>query len=305
MRSALVELSEAASAVSRLREDLAESEDRVDELIDRIERIRRLRKRYGGEIEAVLARREQIVRDLSLADLGAERVEDLRRLAAQAERRYAEDALALSERRRQAAGRLSKAVGRALRDLGMREASLSVDVSPQTRDGGASAGFAWTSRTGVDKVEFYLSPNVGEGRHPLARIASGGELSRILLALLTALGEGYGTFVSVFDEVDAGVGADLAGALGTKLREAARGRQVLVITHFAQIAAQASAHLRVSKVSRGGRTRMSVTELSPLQRAEEMARMLGGDGDIALRHAHDLMSAAGGAASPGGRRRSS
>ena len=278
--AALIELSEAAAAVSALRRALAESEGRVEEILSRLERLARLRKRYGS-VEGALERRAAIAADLARVALGEGRLEDLALAAAAAERELEARASALSAKRAAAAAGLARAVARGLADLGMPRADFAVDHE--------ALAFACATRSGVDTVEFFLAPNPGEGRHPLARIASGGELSRVLLAILTALGEGYGAAISVFDEVDAGVGADLAGALGSKLHAVARGGQVLVITHFAQIAAQADSHLHVSKDVRGGRTRVTVTALEGESRSREIARMLGGEGDAALRHAEELL----------------
>jgi DNA repair protein RecN (Recombination protein N) len=278
--SALIELSEAAAAVSALRRALAESEGRVEEILSRLEKLARLRKRYGS-VEGALERRAAISEDLARVAQGEGRLEDLALAVAAAERELKARANALSSKRARATDGLASSVARGLADLGMPRAVFSVNHEARA--------FACATRSGVDTVEFFLAPNPGEGRHPLARIASGGELSRVLLAILTALGEGYGAAVSVFDEVDAGVGADLAGALGNKLHTVARGRQVLVITHFAQIAAQADSHLHVSKEVRAGRTRVAVSALAGESRSREIARMLGGEGDAALRHAQELL----------------
>ncbi|MFN0151250.1 MAG: DNA repair protein RecN [bacterium] len=280
--SALIELSEAAAAVSALRRNLDESEGRVDAIMTRLDALARLRRRYGGSVERAIERRAEIARDLARADAGEGRAEDLAIALGAAERDLAARASRLSKARAAASDRFTDAVARGLRELGMREAAFSLAL--EARDA------ACATRTGVDTVEFFLAPNPGEGRHALARIASGGELSRVLLAILTALGDGYGAAVSVFDEVDTGVGADLAASLGAKLRAASLRRQVLVITHFAQIAAQADGHLRVSKQTRAGRTRVGVERLDGESRRREVSRMLGGEGDVALRHADELLA---------------
>jgi DNA repair protein RecN (Recombination protein N) len=291
--SALVALDEAAALVTSLRARLEDLEGDVDALIGRIEEIARLRKRYGGSLDAVLARRASLARDLALVASGDDRLEDLRREAATADRALAERAAALSKRRSEAARGLAAAVTAELRALGMRAASFEVRVEQSPAPDGLAVGgrILWTGRTGVDNVGFHLAPNPGEGTHPLARIASGGELSRVLLALMSVLGAGKGAPVSVFDEVDAGVGADAAAAIGARLRSASRGRQLFVITHFAQIAALADRHVRVSKVVRGGRTNVAVETLEGPRRTEEIARMLGGEGDGALRHAEEILAA--------------
>jgi len=289
--SALVALNEAQALVSALRARLDDPEGDVDALIGRIEEIARLRKRFGGSLDAVLARRDSLARDLALVASGEDRLEDLRRAAASADRALATRGAALSKRRAEAARGLAAAVTAELRALGMRAATFDVRVEQTPSPDGLEVDgrILWTGRTGLDNVAFHLAPNPGEGTHPLARIASGGELSRVLLALMSVLGGGKGAPVSVFDEVDAGVGADAAAAIGARLKTASRGRQVFVITHFAQIAAVADRHVRVSKVVRGGRTRVGVEALDGAERTEEIARMLGGEGEGALRHAEEIL----------------
>ncbi len=290
--SGLVALNEAAALVAARRGRLADVEGSVDALIGRIEAIARLRKRHGGTLDAVLSRRAVLAADLDLAARGEDRLDDLRREAAGVDRTLGARALALSRERARAASRLAAAVSAELRGLGMRAAAFVVEVAQEpAADGIADRGkILWTSRTGVDKVAFHLEPNPGEGRHPLARIASGGELSRVLLALIATLGGGRGAPVSIFDEVDTGVGADAAAAIGERLRAAARGRQVLVITHFAQIAAIAGRHVKIAKVVRAGRTRIGAETLDGEARTEEIARMLGGEGRAAREHAEAILA---------------
>jgi DNA repair protein RecN (Recombination protein N) len=293
--AARVALDEAEALVASLHGRLSDVDGRVDAIIGRLEEIARLRKRYGGSLGAVLARREELARDAALASEGDDRLEDLRRESAAAERAFAEHALGLSSARAAAAPRLAAAVSAELHALGMRAAAFVVAVEQRDASDGVSARgrILWTGPSGVDSVSFHLEPNPGEGRHPLERIASGGELSRVLLAMMAVLGGGRAAPVSVFDEVDAGVGADAAAAIGERLGRASRGRQVVVISHFAQIAAVADHHLRISKSVRAGRTRIGVEPLSREERAAEMARMLGGEGAAARRHAEAILDRKG------------
>ncbi|MGH7275512.1 MAG: hypothetical protein ACREIY_00640 [Candidatus Rokuibacteriota bacterium] len=148
------------------------------------------------------------------------------------------------------------------------------------------------SARGLDRVEFRLSTNPGEEVRPLARVASGGELSRTMLALKTVLAKADRVPTMIFDEVDAGIGGRVAGVVAQKLRAAADGRQVLCVTHLAPIAARAQHHVRIAKSVRGGRTRVSADLLSGESRVEEIARMLAGDRvtETARGHARELLS---------------
>ncbi len=207
----------------------------------------------------------------------------------------ASSARALSRKRREAAERLADAIGRELAQLGMGRARVIVDVSPAS---GASDALpvdgARLTRSGVDRVEFLISPNRGEEPRPLRKIASGGELSRALLALKRVLAEKGPAGTYVFDEVDAGVGGAVAEVIGRSIASIARYRQVICITHLPQIASLADAHFVVGKTESRGRTHASVRRLSPQERVEEIARMLGGIkvGDAARKAAAEMLGQA-------------
>jgi DNA repair protein RecN (Recombination protein N) len=178
---------------------------------------------------------------------------------------------------------LAAQVERTLRALGMERAVFEVGVDPAPE----------TGPRGVDRVELRMSTNPGEDVRALARVASGGELSRTMLALTSVLARADRVPTLVFDEVDAGIGGRVASVVGQTLAAAAQGRQVLCVTHLAPIAALAHHHLRVSKNVRAGRTRAVVTALAATERVEEIARMLGGASVTAAarEHARDLLGA--------------
>ncbi|MDP9001028.1 MAG: DNA repair protein RecN, partial [Myxococcota bacterium] len=193
---------------------------------------------------------------------------------------------------RDAAEKLADAIGRELSQLGMGRARVVVDVSPTAASGEALlVDGARLTRTGVDRVEFLIAPNRGEEPRALRKIASGGELSRALLALKRVLaGQGpAGTYV--FDEVDAGVGGAIAEVIGHAIADIARHRQVLCITHLPQIAALADAHFVVDKNETRGRTHTSVRRVAASERVDEVARMIGGIkvGEAARRAAAELL----------------
>jgi len=180
----------------------------------------------------------------------------------------------LSKARHKSAKQLSKAITQALASLSMGDAEVRVQVSSVTSEDSASFEL---SLNGIDKVEFLIAPNRGEAVKPLAKIASGGELSRALLAIKSVLNQLGSAGLYVFDEVDAGVGGAVAEVIGRKVKEVSRHRQVICITHLSQIAAFADQHFRVQKQTVKGRTVSTIEHLqTPPQVLDELARMLGG-----------------------------
>lgn len=268
--------------------DLDGSPDRLQAVEDRLAQLDRLRKKHGPTLADVLARRDALRGEL--AELGASEAQ-IAQLESE-ERRlreaYAAGAGDLSRARVAAAARLARALERELEALAMPK--CQVDVRVAVRDDPAT----WT-REGVDTVEFFLSPNPGEDLRPLARIASGGELSRIMLALHTLAATGGPGRTLVFDEVDAGIGGAAADAVGARLQALARRCQVLCITHLPQVAARAGAHFHISKLVRGDRTLTTVSRLDEAGREREIARMIAGAdlSDQVLSSARELLAARG------------
>jgi DNA repair protein RecN (Recombination protein N) len=292
------QLQEAARDVHAALERSQSDPARLEEVEDRIAAVRALLRKYGDTEEAVLAYAKR-----AAGELEALRNADSRReaLAAEAESLEAELAAAvreLSELRREVARRLERAAVRHLRDLAMPSARFQVQLhTREDEDGLLVAGRrVAVGPWGADRVEFLLSTNPGEPPKPLARVASGGELSRVMLALRSALAAADPVPVMVFDEVDAGVGARTGQVIGAKLSELARRSQVLCVTHLPQIAAAADRHLAIRKLTEGGRTRTVVEPLDGSSRVEEVARMLSGPQptEIARRHARELLRGAPG-----------
>jgi DNA repair protein RecN (Recombination protein N) len=186
-----------------------------------------------------------------------------------ARERYLALATSLSKKRLSAASEFSRAIERSLDELAMARTRCDIRFAP------AESEARWSAR-GVEEAEFYISPNPGEDLKPLARIASGGELSRIMLALKTLASTDAPGKTLIFDEVDAGIGGAVADVVGARLQRLARKCQVLCITHLPQIAAHGATHFRIAKNVRQGRTVTEVARLSPRDREEELARMIGG-----------------------------
>jgi DNA repair protein RecN (Recombination protein N) len=273
------ELREAAMDASRYLESDGAEPGRLEAIEERLYRIETLLRQHGPTEEDVLEARTRLVSELE-ALAGAEtRIEEEERALSERLPPARDRALALSERRRDAAERLGRAIGNELGALGMGGARVLVEVEPlPARDEGAalSAGGARLTATGIDRVEFLIAPNKGIDPRPLRRIASGGELSRALLALKRVLAESAPSRLYVFDEVDTGVGGAVAERIGAAIADVARHHQVLCITHLAPIAAFASAHYAVEKSADGEISKSHVGRLRGDARVREVARMLSG-----------------------------
>jgi DNA repair protein RecN (Recombination protein N) len=294
VESARGELSDAARALARYAESVEASPERLAEVEERAFRLQKLLRKHGPATADLLAYRAGLARELASLASASERVAELE---GEKTRRAAEAgaaARALSRKRRDAAEKLADAIGRELSQLGMGRARVVVDVQPTAGAGEALlVDGARLTRAGIDRVEFLIAPNRGEEPRPLRRIASGGELSRALLALKRVLADQGPAGTYVFDEVDAGVGGAVAEVIGRSIADIARHRQVVCITHLPQIAALADAHFVVDKTESRGRTHTSVKRLEPSERVEEIARMIGGIkvGDATRRAAAELLGA--------------
>ena len=236
---------------------------------ERLAKLERLKRRHGPTLADVIARREALRQERGRRE-GETGLDALEAAASDADETYADLARALSERRRAAAESLAGAVEGGLTDLAMERARFQVVFHEP------AAGETDRTDRGVDRAEFYFSANPGEDVRPLGRIASGGELSRVMLALRTVISADAPGRTLVFDEVDAGVGGEAAERIGAKLRGLAERYQVLCITHLPQIAAYGASHHRVTKFVRGGRTQAAVDRLDGDSRASEIARMMSG-----------------------------
>ncbi len=284
-----------AVARARVQRDRAAFDPaRMEEIDERLDALARLKRKYGETVEAVRAYREEVAGRLQrLArhdDLVADAEARLQALGQEA----ASEALALSGAREEAAARLERLIQKELRGLGMEHARFRAAVGHEPVEPGELACGAGRWRVGLrgaDAVEFLLSANPGEELKPLAKVVSGGELSRTMLAIKTVLAAADQMPTMVFDEVDAGIGGRVADVVGQTLRRTASGRQVLCVSHLATIAAHADHHLVVEKRVVRGTTRTTVVAPDAAGRVEELARMLGGERitDATRRHARELV----------------
>jgi DNA repair protein RecN (Recombination protein N) len=266
---------------------------RLDEIESRLASIERLKRKYGSTVEEVLAFGGTCRAELEQQGSPEQRERALLAERAASAERYFAAASELSRRRRAAAKDLQKRVESELQQLAMEKTRFRTRFEPDLPPAESSDTSTWTER-GLEQAEFLLSPNPGEELRPLARIASGGELSRILLALNAAAHLEEPGKSLVFDEVDAGIGGRVAEVVGRKLRTLARRHQVLCVTHLPQIAAFAQAHHAVTKRVERGRTLAEVRRLSPDESVDEVARMLGGETitEAARRHAREMVKQA-------------
>lgn len=273
---------EAREAVKSQLEDLAfflrsysqnidASPARLQEIEDRLAVLERLKKKHGPGLADVIAKAVDLRRELHDIEHATERAAQLDAALREAGAAYQRVAGDLSIRRRAGAKEFGKALEKALADLAMAKTRCEVRFTGDTGSGEAR----WSER-GLDEAEFYMSPNPGEDVKPLARIVSGGELSRIMLALKTLASTDEPGKTLIFDEVDAGIGGAVADVVGARLRLLGDRFQVLCITHLPQIAAYGSTHYRIAKSVKGGRTSTGVTRIDGLDRETEIARMMGG-----------------------------
>jgi DNA repair protein RecN (Recombination protein N) len=293
IENARAELADAARELARYAEGVEASPERLAEVEERTFRLQKLLRKHGPTTADLLAHQTGLATELASIASSSDRIAGLE---AEKTRRTAEvgaAARALSRKRREAADKLADAIGRELSQLGMGRARVVVEVTPTTPGGEPLlVDGARLTRAGIDHVEFLIAPNRGEEPRPLRRIASGGELSRSLLALKRVLAEKGPAGTYVFDEVDAGVGGAIAEVIGRSIADVARHRQVICITHLPQIAALADAHFVVDKSEARGRTQTSVRRLAHAERVDEIARMIGGIkvGDAARRAAAELLA---------------
>lgn len=281
VQSALVTLEDAATTLNDYKDGLDVDEHSLDKMLERHEKIKRLKLKYGPEIADILKTAENLRTQIDNLKHADERAQDLQTELDHAHKELLKLAQTLHDKRLKAAEKLSAQITAQIKPLGFNQVKFGVAVDMDEEN---------ITSTGADKVEFLFSPNPGQALRPLKNIASGGEISRVMLGLKTVLAPTVP--VMVFDEVDAGIGGETGWLVGEKLRACAQGRQVLCVTHLAQVAAQANQNFYVSKSADKQTTHVSITPLSGEKLTAEIARMLGG-GDkksAAYSHAKELLA---------------
>jgi len=280
LQSALYAAEEAARDVRAYRDEIEFNPDRLDQIETRLDTLRTLKRKYGDTLDDVLRYQAETTERLETLENAEERIAELEALVEARTAGLDATCARLTKARKKASEPFAHAVMRELADLAMTATRFSVAVEPRP-----------ATAKGADHVEFLLSPNPGEPLKPLAKIASGGEISRVMLAMKSVLSRVLSVPTLVFDEVDSGIGGRTGGVLGEKLARLGQNAQVLCITHLPQIAARGDAHLYIEKRVQSGRTVIQVANLDDDARVSEIARMLGGaSSETVLQHAREMLS---------------
>ena len=283
VQSAYYLLQDAIGDMSRQIDLLELDENRLEEVNQRLELIRQLKRKYGESIEAILNYYDDITQELASSDFSEGQLEKMKSELAEKEEKLQKQAVELHEIRKKIAKGLEQSILKELKSLYMENTEFEVRFSKSDK--------AQLDMNGFDQVEFYITTNPGEPLKPLVKVASGGELSRMLLALKTIFSSEQGVTSIIFDEVDTGVSGRVAQAIADKISQISRYSQVLCITHLPQVAAVADYQYYIKKDVIKGRTQTSVAELAPAQREEEIARMLAGSEitPLTMEHAKELL----------------
>lgn len=280
LRNALYAVQDTAGELRAYRDRVEFNPERLSEVQERLHLIRTLKRKYGDTVEAVLEYLRKVTEKMRSLQGGEERAEEIVDELEQKKQRAQGLAAELSKLRREGARRFEQAVAQELSELAMPRARFEVKLTPKPLE-----------TDGADAIEFLIAPNPGEPPRPLSKIASGGELSRVMLAIKSVLADIEDVPTLVFDEIDIGIGGRTAGVLGEKLHSLSTRRQILCITHLPQIASRARLHLLIEKRETEGRTVTAVTPVEGDARVREIARMLGDTGESALRHAREMLEA--------------
>ncbi len=281
IRSAAYELTEAERDLTRYQDSVEFSAERLEEIEERLSLVRSLKRKYGDSIEEILLYGSETASRLDGLSNSEEREAALSAEIGRAESRLGEQCAKLSKLRRAAASEFQSITLTELRDLAMEKARFEVKIESGEP----------TAR-GADRVEFQIATNPGEPLRPLARVASGGEISRVMLAIKSAMARQEALPTMVFDEIDVGVGGRTASVIADKMAHLACSAQILCVTHLAQLASRGDHHYYIEKRVAGDRTSVNVTPLSPEERVSEVARMIGGADvtETVVRHAREMLS---------------
>lgn len=277
--SAMPLLEDASVSLRRYKEKYDLDPQRLENIEERLENIKRLEKKYGEGVGAILRYRDEAEKELISLGQTDEKTDMIENQLREKEKKLIDAAVDLSEKRKKTAEEIGRAVEKILKELAFEKVEFRVDIKSSP-----------LSSSGMDAVEFLFSANPGELPKPLTRVASGGELSRIMLAIKNILADVDRIPVLIFDEIDAGVGGRTAESVGMKLKKLAKTHQVICITHLPQIASTADFHLMTEKFQKKDGVSVKIKELSPEERKTEIARMLSGKvTDVSLKHARELL----------------
>ncbi|MBE0493711.1 MAG: DNA repair protein RecN [Thiomicrospira sp.] len=284
LHTTLIDLQEAANDIHHFAESVELDPERLNALDERLSALYALAKKYHLSPEDLTSKHQQLQQAFENLNLDGGSLDELKIQIDQAWLDYEKTAQILSKQRKTSAKKLSQTVSSSMQTLGMAKGEFKIDLTPLDKP----------SAQGSDRIEFLVSANPGQPAKPLAKVASGGELSRISLAIQVASAEVAQIPTLIFDEVDVGIGGGIAEVVGQKMQQLGQHRQVLSITHLGQVAAYGNQHLNVSKQTSKGKTLTQVTPLNPQARIEEIARMVGGleITEQTLKHAQEMLERA-------------
>lgn len=284
LQTTLIDLQEAANDIHHFAESVELDPERLNALDERLSALYALAKKYHLSPEDLTNKHQQLQQEFENLNMDGGSLDELKIQIDQAWLDYEKAAQGLSKQRKTSAKKLSQTVSSSMQTLGMEKGEFKIDLTPLDKP----------SAQGLDKIEFLVSANPGQPAKPLAKVASGGELSRISLAIQVASAEVAQIPTLIFDEVDVGIGGGIAEVVGQKMQQLGQHRQVLSITHLGQVAAYGNQHLNVSKQTSKGKTLTQVTPLDPQARIEEIARMVGGleITEQTLKHAQEMLERA-------------
>ncbi len=279
------QLEDAARSLRNEMDLLEYDPQRLIEIEDRLNEINQLKRKYGKTIDEIVEYAAKIEEEIETLQNKETHIGELERELASIRKDLVLEAKQLTELRHKWAEKLTKLIHKELKELYMAKTIFEIRIESNLQH---------FSKNGVDHVEFYISTNPGEPLKPLSRVASGGELSRIMLALKSIFSKHQGITSIIFDEVDTGVSGRVAQSIGEKIYKVATGSQVLCISHLPQVAAMADTHLFIAKIIKGGRTKTSVTPLSMEEKIKEIGRMISGTEitDLTKKHAEELLQLA-------------
>jgi DNA repair protein RecN (Recombination protein N) len=298
LQSGLAAISEVAAFLRDYGEEVEFDPERIEEVRERLGAFELLKRKYGGTIEAVIEHRERLGADVKVGENLEDTLRQLKEDRIRAEKELGAVAGTLSEKRAHAAPGIQKAVVVELAALGMPDAVFDIVLQQHEdpegwADSGPSGRFN-ARPDGIDECAFLISTNRGEPAKALARVASGGEVSRVMLALKKVMAGGDRVPTLVFDEIDTGISGAIAQKVGLAMRRLSNDHQIIAITHLPQIAAMAATHYRVRKDDQNGRNVTTIERLSSIERTQEVATLLSGAeiSDSAMRSAEELISLA-------------
>lgn len=296
LESGVIGLQDVARFLEDYKGGLEFDPERLEMIRERLNLLNALKRKYGKSVEEILTYREQIKRELDRIEGKDETIDNLKKEIVGLSQTLQRECGLLSQKRKAKASELSGRIQKALTNLGMDKTEFQIKITQREDKNGLvelNGKRFFADEKGIDLVEFFVSPNPGEELKPLAKIASGGEISRIMLALKSILAKTDRVETMIFDEIDVGIGGEVASVVGKSLKALASSHQVLVITHLQQIASQADHHFKVFKESVKGRTVTKIKRLNKEERVKEIARMISGEkvSQLTLRQAKEMITA--------------